>query len=65
MSVQLTEIRVLKKHVFDVFHGFFPSFNSFHHDPGRREKNKLKFFIPLLFDASKDFMKTLKAFIKP
>ena len=34
-------------------------------NPGRREKFKLNFIFTFLCGASKDFMKALKAFIKP
>ena len=34
-------------------------------NPGRREKINLNFIFTLLCDASKGFMKALKAFIKP
>ena len=34
-------------------------------NPGRREKIKVSFYFHVHFGASKGFMKTLKAFIKP
>ena len=41
------------------------NFNPYRPDPGRGEKINLNFIFTLLCGASKGFMKTLKAFIKP